>query len=160
MTTEDIYFSKIEFQKYMSVSKALIFCMVLDLDQRELSYQEYGIKQRRASDDDNRIILSHGIRLTDEDMERILPYCRVKEFEPYRSDNRFLDSSQYISESEAAMNFKGITDSHIPMIKIAMSSFHTKNRRYPNERLFEFLVKNYIKTVRKLKNSIAATEYK
>ena len=60
---------------------------------------------------------SQAIRLTDEEMEVLLPYCNALDFEPYRDRKMMMHEEGYIGyRDEVHLYLKAITDSYIPLL--------------------------------------------
>ena len=148
-----IYFSKIEFDirqwklyKECSITEdALVF---LNLPQQELSFQimetrwnpscntylkqvfkrvgKNGIQQVRVPADDHssEIVFSKGIRLTDAQMNDLLPLCNALDFEPFRDR----ELAEYWGGRDIrGMWFWGITDSYLPKLELRMECWDEKH---------------------------------
>lgn len=44
---------------------------------------------------------------------------------------------------EVSMHFVGVTDSHIPMLKLPMDYYYDEGHMWPSEKLYRYLVQNY-----------------
>lgn len=131
-----IYFAKVQFDEvlYWSISSRVL----LNIPQKELSYQNFDIRR-------DEIVKSYGIRLSDEDIQKILPYCNALEFEKYRNKEMSTSDEGYIGYmDEVTMYFTAITDSYIPKIELPMEYYYDRAHEWPSERLYRFLVENYL----------------
>lgn len=146
-----IYFSKIEYREVIGYGNTSSI-MLLNIPERELSYQVYDWKRRmpaiegvqteqcgnhtwtysitapakrirnektgfepqmiRDEPYESEIAFSYAIKLTEEQMEHLLPYCNALDFEPYRDREMKMDEEGYIGyRDEVRLFFKAITDS-------------------------------------------------
>ena len=102
------------------------------------SYQNFDIRR-------DEIVKSYGIRLSDEDIQKILPYCNALEYEKYRNKEMSTSDEGYIGyRDEVTMYFTAITDSYIPKIELPMEYYYDRAHEWPSERLYRFLVENYL----------------
>ncbi len=123
-------FSKVQFDM------ELLYCRVsarilLNVPQRELSYQAFGEKQELKN--------SIGLVLDETEMQSLLPFLRAELFEPYRDREDMHDEVGYLDESWRM--FTGISDSHVPMIRLPMNVIHDLAHRWPTELLYEQIVR-------------------
>lgn len=96
------------------------------------------------------VIDSRGIRLTDEEMTDLLPYCNAIDFEPYRGREMSMDDPGYRGyRDEITVTFTGITDSYIPKLDLPMDYVYDKKHEWPSERLYEFIYEKYIERLQK-----------
>ena len=129
MTTAIFY--KVQFDM------GLLYCRVsarilLNVPQRELSYQAFGEKQELKN--------SIGLVLDETEMQSLLPFLRTELFEPYRNREDSHDGALgYLDESWRM--FTGISDSHVPMIRLPMNVIHNLAHRWPTELLYEQIVR-------------------
>lgn len=94
---------------------------------------------------------SYGIKLSDEDMMELLPYCNALDFEPYRNREMSMDDEGYIGyRDEASMSFCGVTDSYIPVIKLPMEYYYDEEHIWPSEKLYRYLVHRYFENNKKV----------
>ena len=124
------YFSKVQFDM------ELLYCRVsarilLNVPQRELSYQAFGEKQELKN--------SIGLVLDETEMQSLLPFLRAELFEPYRDREDMHDEVGYLDESWRM--FTGLSDSHVPMIRLPMNVIHDLAHRWPTELLYEQIVR-------------------
>lgn len=123
-------FSKVQFDMgplYGRVGARIL----LNVPQRELSYQAFGEKQELKN--------SIGLILDEAEMQSLLPFLRAELFEPYRDCEDMHDEVGYLDESWRM--FTGISDSHIPMIRLPMNVIHDLAHRWPTELLYEQIVR-------------------
>lgn len=189
--SEAIYFSKVEFREFLGYAKEE-FRLVLDLVNKELSYQEFEQKRNMPSacgivteewngrlynyqisfpmkkvrngktnfegimieDEqmDQMITFSYGIRLSDEEMNKLLPYCNALDFEPYRNREMSMDDPGFLGyRDEVNMYFTAITDSFIPKIELPMAYYFDEAHIWPSEKLFRYLVDTFFSKTKKLR---------
>ena len=128
-----IYYTKISF-KSMGAIRYQIF---VNLPMRELSYEWFGCKDNVA--------WNYGIKLSEEDMEELLPMANALDFEIYR-DKKQSDKRKdgYIGyRDEVSLCFTGITDSYIPKIEIPITYLYNEAHMLPTERLYKYLIEKY-----------------
>lgn len=115
-----------------------------------------GFKPQIVEDDIFRqeVIFSYGIRLSNKQMNEILKYCNALEFEPYRGKSMSMEDKGYIGYRDLlSTNFKGITDSYLPLLELSMPYYYDEQHIWPCEKLYRFLLKNYFENNKKLKNT-------
>lgn len=87
------------------------------------------------------VIDSYSIKLSDEDIDSILPYCNASDFEPFRNKKMDMKDPGYIGyRDEIDMHFEGITASHIPYMKLPMDYFYDEAHEWPSEKLYRKLL--------------------
>ena len=98
------------------------------------------------------VIFLYGVKLSDEQMEELLPYCNALEFEPFRDKEMVMFGEGYLGyRDEVSLYFAGITDSYIPKMEWEMSYFYDEKHIWPSEKLYRYLVKTYFENNKKLK---------
>ena len=98
------------------------------------------------------IVFSHAIKLTDEQMEALLPYCNALDFEPYRDREMKMGEEGYIGyRDEVHLYFKAITDSYIPLLELPMNYYYDEEHIWPSERLYRYLIKTFFERNKKLR---------
>ena len=123
-------FSKIQVD--MGLSYARVSARILlNVPQRELSHQAFDEKQEPKN--------SIGLVLDETEMQSLLPFLRTELFEPYRDCEDMHDEVGYMDESWRM--FTGISDSHVPMIRLPMNVIHDLAHRWPTELLYEQIVR-------------------
>ena len=95
------------------------------------SHQLFGEKQELKN--------SIGLVLDETEMQSLLPFLRTELFEPYRDREDMHDEVGYLDESWKM--FTGISDSHVPMIRLPMNVIHDLAHRWPTELLYEQIVR-------------------
>lgn len=185
-----IYFSKVEYVEILGYGMRKCV-MLLDIENRELSYQVYvplkrempaiqGIEtfsienyshtydvsyparvikngkngfQRQliqAEWDKYEIVFSDGIKITEEQMEKLLPYCNALDFEPYRGREMSMDDEGYIGyRDEINTYFTAITNSHIAKLELPMDYYYDEEHIWPSEKLYRYLVQNFYQDKKK-----------
>lgn len=87
------------------------------------------------------VINSYSMKLSDEDIANILPYCDASDFEPFRDKEMDMKDPGYIGyRDEINMHFEGITDSYIPYMKLPMDYFYDEAHEWPSEKLYRVLL--------------------
>ena len=98
------------------------------------------------------IAFSHAIKLTDEQMETLLPYCNAVDFEPYRGREMKMGEEGYIGyRDEVHLYFRAITDSYIPLLELPMNYYYDQEHIWPSDRLYRYLVKTFFEGNKKLR---------
>ena len=71
------------------------------------------------------IVFSYGIKLTEQEMRVLLPLCNALDFESYRNREMIMGEEGYCGyRDEVRVQFRGITDSHIPLLELPMYYFY------------------------------------
>jgi len=83
--------------------------------------------------------MAAGLVLDETEMQSLLPFLRTELFEPYRDREDMHDEVGYLDESWRM--FTGISDSHIPIIRLRMNVIHDLAHRWPTELLYEQIVR-------------------
>ncbi|HAK42747.1 MAG TPA: hypothetical protein DCM59_08675 [Clostridium sp.] len=124
-------------------SGGLKFTIRCNIIMKELSY-EFG----RYSDNE---LVQIAINLTDDDIEYIKPYIKVKDFESYRGKEN--KNSIFMSYLDGwTMEFEGITGLEIPILKLS-SGDYAFNIQPPVEKLYLFLRNEYFRKNKKYKSN-------
>lgn len=98
------------------------------------------------------IVFSYGMSIPKNRMEKLLSLCNALDFEPYRDKEPNFDDEGIIGyRDEISMRFRGITDSHIPLLELDMRYYYDKDHIWPPERLYCYWVKNFLENNRHLK---------
>ena len=101
---------------------------------------------------DSEVVFSYGIKLTDEQMEKILPYCNALDFEPYRNRKMSREDEGYIGyRDEVGMHFCAVTDSYIPKLELPMDYYYDEEHIWPSERLYRYLVATFFEGNKEVK---------
>lgn len=101
---------------------------------------------------EQKIVFSYAIKLTDEQIKALLPYCNALEFEPYRNRKMKMEDKGYMGyRDEVYLYFRAITDSYIPMLELPMDYYYDKENVWPNKKLYRYLVKTYFEKNKKLR---------
>lgn len=131
---EPIYFTKVVFQAY----GALKYRVVLNIPRKELSYEKLT--------GDECVIWNYGIRLSEHQISQILPYVNVFDFEPFRNKEQSMayEDGFHGYRDECEMDFVGISDSPVPKIELPMTVLYDAIHMWPNERLYQYLLKHYL----------------
>ena len=99
-----------------------------------------------------KVAFSYGMKLSEIQMQQLLPYCNAVEFEPYRNKAMSLTDEGYIGyRDEISLHFTGITDSHIPKMEWDMKYYYDEKHIWPSEKLYRYLVLEYLQNNKKLK---------
>lgn len=108
----------------------------------------------RAEDISSKVIFSKGVKLSDEEMRELLPYCNALDFEPFRDREMSMDDPGYRGyRDEITMWFRGITDSYIPKIELPMEYVYDEKHTWPSERLYQFIMEKHISDNKKLSSA-------
>lgn len=99
------------------------------------------------------VSFSWAIKLTEEQMEELLPYCNALEFEPYRERKMSMDDEGYIGyRDEISTYFTGVTDSSLPLLELPMDYYYDEAHIWPSEKLYRYIIKTYYEGNKKLRN--------
>lgn len=102
---------------------------------------------------EQKIVFSYALKLSEEEMERILPYCNALDFEPYRDKEMSMKDKGFIGyRDEVQLHFTAISDSYIPKLELPMTYYYDKEHTWPSEKLYRFLVATYFENKKKLGN--------
>ena len=109
-------------------------------------------RQLIREDKDYEVLFSEGIKITEEQMEKLLPYCNALDFEPYRDKKMSMSDEGYIGyRDEIDTYFTGITNSYIPKIDLLMDYFYDEEHIWPSEKLYRYLVKTFFEGNKKFR---------
>ncbi len=104
--------------------------------------------------DDEYVVFSYGIKLSEEEHKELLKYCNALEFEPYRNREMSMKDAGYCGyRDEISVSFVGVTDSYIPKLELPMEYYYDEEHEWPQERLYRYLV-NKLSTHKKMKNTM------
>lgn len=159
-----IYFSKVLFEEAGGIYRLPKRVTLLNLVEKELSLQVIGIKHQMPiitgtaikflpENSLEEVLFSWGIKLSDEQMEALLPYCNALEFESYRGRKMSMEDEGYIGyRDEIEVHFTGVTDSHIPLLKLPMNYYYNEQHIWPSERLYRYIIKTFYEGNKKLRH--------
>ena len=154
MMSEPIYFSKVEFIETIRHGN-LNSIILLNLLEQELSYQVFKPKYQPYVTNDScepEVIFSYGIKLTEQQMEKLLPLCNANDFEPFRDKEMRMGDKGYLGyRDEVQVRFRGITDSHIPLLELSMDYYYDDKHIYPSEKLYRHIITNIFDKQKKMK---------
>lgn len=98
------------------------------------------------------MIFSYGIKLTDEQIQKILPYCNALDYEAYQDKKMSMMDEGYIGyRDEVSLKFSAVTDSYIPRIELPMKYYYDEDHIWPSEKLYRYLVETFFTDKKKLK---------
>lgn len=98
------------------------------------------------------VVFSKGIKLIENQIKKILPYCNALDFEPYRNREMSMSDEGYVGyRDEVSMRFRAITDDYIPMIELPMSYYYDKEHIWPSEKLYKYLITNFFSNNKAMK---------
>lgn len=91
------------------------------------------------------LVFSKGFKLTQAQVDKLLPYCNALDFEPYRNKEMSMKDKGFIGyRDEVRLEFKAVTDDYIPMIELPMSYYYDKAHMWPSEKLYRYLQKTFL----------------
>lgn len=103
------------------------------------------------------VIFSYGFNLTDEQMSKLLPYCNALDFGPFRNRKMSMDNAGFIGyRDEVRMEFRAITNSHIPLIELPMDYFYDEQHIWPSEKLYRYLLTTFFENNKKTEKWITS----
>lgn len=88
-------------------------------------------------------VFSYGIKLTEQEMRVLLPLCNALDFEPYRNREMIMGEKGYYGyRDEVRIQFRGITDSYIPLLELPMDYYYDDQHIWPSEKLYRHIIVN------------------
>ena len=106
------------------------------------------------------LIFSHGIKLSDEQISLLKPYCDANEFEKYRNREMKSYEEGYIGyRDEIHMKFYGVSNSHLPIINLPMDYYYDEKHIWPSEKLYRYICENIISKDKILQKYISYGSY-
>ncbi len=155
---QPLYFAKIKYVGSRTGDNKY-FVLLLDLAQKELSYQI--IEQRReGSATIEYVIASYAKELSTGWINQILPLCNVRNYEPCRSDPQYAQKEWGENEGcigyrdGISIRFYGIIASDIPKMELGMDFLYDEQHEPPQEKLYQFLIRNFLLKEKELKQYI------
>jgi len=128
-----IYYTEIMFCAYGTKH----FRISLNIHYKELSYEEF--------DSFGKVDWNYEVNLKNEQFEQLIPYINAYDFEPFRNKEQLF--TNFIGyRDEYWIEFVGITDSYIPKLELPMTIIYDEAHTWPNEKLYQYLLKNYVST--------------
>ena len=119
-----------------------------------ISSQKTNFKPTLYKDEhyEQEVIFSYGIKLTEQQMEKLLPLCNALDFEPFRDREMIMGEEGYCGyRDEVQVQFRGITDSHIPLLELPMDYYYDSEHIWPSEKLYRHIIKNIFDKQKELK---------
>ncbi len=96
-----------------------------------------------------KLLYSYGMKLSEEQIKVLLPYCNVPEFEAYRNKTASEDDAGVTGYADTvSVYFRGVTDTHVPPIELSLEYYHEDEYMWPHEKLYLCLRKNFIAEIR------------
>ncbi len=98
------------------------------------------------------VIFSYGIKLTERQMEQLLPLCNALDFEPFRNREMILGEEGYCGYRDGVrVQFRGITNSYISLLELPMYYYYDNEHIWPSEKLYRHIIKNIFDKQKKMK---------
>ena len=113
-----------------------------------------GFRRKMLKDEQNQceIVFSYAVKLSEEQIRDLLPYCNVLDFEPYRDREMMIYEEGYMGyRDEEQLSFRAVTDSHIPLLELPMDYYYDEEHIWPSEKLYRYLIKTYFEGNKKLR---------
>lgn len=90
---------------------------------------------------EDEVTFSYGIKLTEEQMTELLPYCNALDFEPFRDRKmNYNDKGMIGYRDEVDLRFRGISDSYLPLLELPMDYYYDEEHIWPSEKLYRYLL--------------------
>lgn len=106
----------------------------------------------QADQDRYEIVFSEGIKITKEQMEKLLPYCNALDFEAYRDRKMSMDDEGYTGyRDEISTYFTAITNSYIPKLELPMCYYYDEEHIWPSEKLYRYLIQTFFENNKKFR---------
>lgn len=131
------YYSKLEIIEEIPWHDIVI--LRLDVDQKELSVRLFEtdiIMPPMESEP----FFSYVLKLTEDQIQSVLPYCVIADFEPFRG--RKMDSwgSGFLGyRDEVWLKFRAVANFDHSMIELPMDYYYDEEHIWPSEKLYRFL---------------------
>lgn len=104
---------------------------------------------------DREVKLSKGLRLSDDDIAGLLPYCNALEYEGYRNRIPSMNDLGYRGYLDGQeLYFIGVSDSYLPVIMLPMYYAYDKKHIWPCEKLYEYMMANFSGRLEKEKKNV------
>ena len=119
-----------------------------------ISSDKTDFKQKliKSEKSEQSVVFSYGIKLTDQQMEALLPLCNALDFERFRNKKMSMEGKGYCGyRDEMKVTFRGITDSHIPLLELPMDYLYDNKHTWPSEKLYRHIIKNIFDKDKNLK---------
>ena len=85
-------------------------------------------------------------------MGEILPLCNANDYEPFRNRQMKMGEEGYCGyRDEIHVEFRGITNSPIPLIELPMDYFYDEYHIGPSEKLYRHIIKNVFEKEKSMK---------
>lgn len=133
------------------------YTKAVNIPARFIKSGKIDLKQKLVPDEKyiQKVVFSYGIKLSETQLQQLLPYCNALEFEPYRNRKMSMSDDGYIGyRDEINIYFTGITDSQIPKMEWNMLYYYDEAHIWPSERLYRYLVMKYFLNNKKLKGFV------
>ena len=149
-----IYFSRIQ---YMGgeVGGNRKFILLLDIKEKKIKYQITEQKQGRTQ-----VMETYKKELSTGWMNQILPLCNVGDFEQHISNAENESAGWGVIKNcigyrdGVSITFCGIIASGIPEVEMEMKFLYDKQHEPPHEKLYQFLLQNFLLKDKNLKQYI------
>lgn len=106
-----------------------------------------------ADEAEKPVVFSYGIKLSDTDMDKLLPYCNALDFEPFRDKKMQMNDEGYLGyRDEVSLYFTGVIDSYLPRLELRMSYFYDEEHIWASEKLYRYLIKTFFANNKKVKD--------
>ena len=148
--SNSIYFSKVKYIGGMAGSMRK-FTMLLDLDRQKI---EYLVIEK------NEAIVDYQKKLSTGAINQILPFCKLCDFERYllkceKNLSNWEDQENSIGYRDGiSITFYGQSEPNASEIKMDMSVLYDKQYQPPHEKLYGFLIRNFLLQNKDLKQYI------
>ena len=147
---DSIYFSKVKYTGGM-VGSAQKFTMLLNLEREEI---EYLVIEK------NEVIVDYRKKLSTGAINQILPLCKLCDFERYllkheKNSSNWGDQEHSIGYRDGvSITFCGQSEPNASRIKLDMSFLYDEQYQPPHEKLYRFLIQNFLLKNKDLKQYI------
>ena len=95
--------------------------------------------------EENDVVFSYAYHFSKDELMELLFYCNVADFEAYRNREMSMADLGYCGyRDEIKLCFVGVTDSHVPLIKLPMDYYYDEDHIWPSEKLYRFVINKYM----------------
>ena len=134
---EKSYYTKIIFETWMPWGR--MYTTMINIPAKEYSCEVWTYQGGKE-----KVLGNLAKKLTDGDIQGLLPYINALNFEPYRDREDRMDDPGFEGyRDEYSVHFTGITNSHLPIYRHWMNYFYDEEHTRPYEKLYQYVNKNF-----------------
>lgn len=99
-----------------------------------------------VEDEDEEVVIleSRAIKLSNKDIDNLIPYCLLSLFEPYvGKEMKMFDSGFVGYRDEVSLRFEATSYYHIPHMEHHMNYLYDDEHTWPSEKLYEYIFETF-----------------